>query len=200
MKKFNLTAICVISLLGLQPIALSASKDTNAFFNLVSGEYGALFTGNGDLYGRLFSAEYARTVSNKFSVGIGLHAGNFPSSGDENFSQSFRIRGLELNAYIFPLNKKTMLRGFFVAPGVHYRHWDKQYRTGPTTSAYLSDGVTMGPNSELRTSKNNTGYNIAVGYRMYFGPQLMAQIKAGVQNDADGNIVSAIRFSAGYAF
>ena len=164
-------------------------------------EIGPAFSGTGDLSGRVASLEYSRQLNSLLGIGVNLHLASFPGGPfNGTFWSVYKCRGFEFNAYLYPFDKKSQLRGFFLSPGFHFRHWDEFYKTGPNTSAFISPDINMGPNTELTTRGRYFGYNVSAGYTFSLSGLIFGQVKACLQNDTEGNIVSGIRFGAGMNF
>lgn len=199
MTKIRIISV-VIVFASINIISADLRGQDNTPKKLITMEFGPAFSGSGDMLGRLLNVEYGRGLSNKFALGFGVHTGVFPGGTFNNdFKEEHKIRSVDLNTYFFPLAKSKSQTGFFISPGINVRQWNSFYQTGIINGFTLS-GVPIEPNTIVREQMRMLGYNLLLGYRFKVTESFVGQIRMGVQNDFYGNIVSAIRFGAGYRF
>jgi hypothetical protein len=179
---------------------LILSQNTKAPNQSVQIEFGPTFTGNGDLLGRLLNIEYGLGLTKKIGVGVGCHLGSFPGGNFNGYyKEEHKIRGLDLNGYFFPFSKSKALNGLFLSPGAHLRRWNSFYQTGES-NGFTSSGSPIEPNSIATETATRLGYTLLIGYRFTLKDKFTGHVRMGVQNDFEGNIVSAVRFGLGYRF
>lgn len=179
---------------------LILSQNTKAPNQSVQIEFGPTFTGNGDLLGRLLNIEYGLGLTKKIGVGVGCHLGSFPGGNFNGYyKEEHKIRGLDINTYYFPFSKSKKHSGFFISPGINFRQWNSLYQTGEINGFTLTR-VPIEPNTIVMEQIRRLGYNFLLGYRFRVTDAFAGQVRLGIQNDIDGNIVSAVRFGLGYRF
>jgi hypothetical protein len=182
-----------------RPVSAQSDIKTTAR-HIISLEFGPSYTGSGDMLGGLLNLEYGLGLSNKFGFGIGCHLGTFPGGAFNNYyKEEHKIRGLDLNGYIFPFGKSKVPYGLFFSSGINFRRWNSFYQTG-TINGFTLAGVPIEPNSIVTEVNKYLGYNLMLGYRFNIKSAIDGQVRFGIQNDWPGNIVSSLRLGVGYHF
>jgi len=199
MKKNRIvSALLIIVSFGSGSTILRGQNNANG--NFLSLEFGPSYTGSGDMLGRLLNVEYGIRMSKKFGVGVGVHTGIFPGGNFNNYyKEEHKISGLDINTYCFPFSKSKKHAGFFISPGINFRQWNSYYQTGEINGFTLTR-VPIEPNTIVMEQIRRLGYNFLLGYRFRVTDAFAGQVRLGIQNDIDGNIVSAVRFGLGYRF